>query len=58
MNPVESKYIEKKGYLSRYSHERTVALREGEALAAGQALRQITSNPAGTTCDQNYFSHL
>jgi ubiquinone/menaquinone biosynthesis C-methylase UbiE len=31
VNPVESKYIEKKGYLSRYSHERTVALREGEA---------------------------
>ncbi|HTL54655.1 MAG TPA: class I SAM-dependent methyltransferase [Candidatus Limnocylindrales bacterium] len=25
----ESKYIQKKGYLSRYSHERTVALREG-----------------------------
>ena len=28
MNSAESKYIEKKAYLSRYTHERTVALRE------------------------------
>lgn len=30
MNPGESKYIEKKSYLSRYSHERSVAKRESE----------------------------
>jgi ubiquinone/menaquinone biosynthesis C-methylase UbiE len=28
VNSAESKYIEKKAYLSRYTHERTVALRE------------------------------
>src|SRR5262249_27480575 len=28
VNASESKYIEKKAYLSRYTHERTVALRE------------------------------
>jgi ubiquinone/menaquinone biosynthesis C-methylase UbiE len=32
VNSVESRYIEKKSYLSRYSHERTVALREQEPL--------------------------
>ena len=32
MNTVESKYVEKKGYLSRYTHERAVTLREVEGL--------------------------
>ena len=36
MNTVESKYVEKKGYLSRYAHERTLRLRE-QAQAAGEA---------------------
>ena len=31
---TESKYIEKKKYLSRYAHERTVALRESAAKLA------------------------
>jgi len=31
VNTGESKYIEKKAYLSRYAHERTLALRESEA---------------------------
>ena len=35
VNKVESKYIEKKQYLSRYVHERTVALRD---LAARKAV--------------------
>jgi len=36
VSTTESKYIEKKDYLSRYSHERTVAMRESPArLAAG-----------------------
>ncbi len=34
VNTAESKYIDKKAYLSRYSHERTVALRESEARLA------------------------
>ena len=34
MNTIESKYIEKTGYLSRYAHERIVALREAQAQAA------------------------
>lgn len=32
MNAVESKYVEKKGYLSRYTHERAVTIREAEGL--------------------------
>jgi SAM-dependent methyltransferase len=32
VNTVESKYVEKKGYLSRYTHERAVTLREAEGL--------------------------
>ncbi len=32
MNTIESKYVEKKGYLSRYTHERAVTLREVEGL--------------------------
>jgi ubiquinone/menaquinone biosynthesis C-methylase UbiE len=31
MSPSESKYIEPKSYLSRYAHERTVAMRESAA---------------------------
>ncbi|MEY2427554.1 MAG: hypothetical protein QOJ40_439 [Verrucomicrobiota bacterium] len=34
VNAIESKYVEKKAYLSRYSHERTLALRESESLLA------------------------
>ena len=34
MSNSESKYIERAGYLSRYAHERIVALREAEAAAA------------------------
>jgi ubiquinone/menaquinone biosynthesis C-methylase UbiE len=34
VNTAESKYVEKKAYLSRYSHERTLALRESEAMLA------------------------
>ena len=34
---IESKYIEKKDYLSRYAHERTVALRETAARTAVQS---------------------
>lgn len=30
VNTTESKYVEKKSYLSQYSHERTVAVRESE----------------------------
>ena len=35
MSRAESKYIEKKAYLSRYTHERILALREAEAPASG-----------------------
>jgi ubiquinone/menaquinone biosynthesis C-methylase UbiE len=34
VNTTDSKYIEKTGYLSRYAHERIVALREAQAQAA------------------------
>jgi ubiquinone/menaquinone biosynthesis C-methylase UbiE len=34
LSTAESKYIERTGYLSRYSHERTVRIREGHARAA------------------------
>lgn len=37
MNTIESKYIEKKAYLSSYAHERTVALREAHARLATDA---------------------
>ena len=36
MNTSESKYIEKRGYLSRYTHERMVALREAQANDLGR----------------------
>jgi len=36
VNTSESKYIEKSGYLSRYTHERTVALREAQAYDAAR----------------------
>jgi ubiquinone/menaquinone biosynthesis C-methylase UbiE len=38
MNPTESKYVERSGFLSRYTHERKVAARESmvrEVLASG-----------------------
>ena len=38
VSTAESKYIEKKGYLSRYTHERTVALREAESASAPWAI--------------------
>jgi ubiquinone/menaquinone biosynthesis C-methylase UbiE len=34
VNGSESKFVEKKNYLSRYTHERTIALRDSEVLAA------------------------
>ena len=34
---VDSKYIEKRDYLSRYAHERTVALRESAARSAAES---------------------
>src|SRR5215212_11944015 len=34
MNTADSNYIEKKAYLSRYSHERVLALREAELNAS------------------------
>jgi ubiquinone/menaquinone biosynthesis C-methylase UbiE len=37
VSTTESRYIEKRGYLSRYTHERTVALRESAARAAAQS---------------------
>ena len=36
VSTTESKYIEKKSYLSRYAHERTVAVRESEARLAAE----------------------
>ena len=36
MNITESKYIDKKSYLSRYAHERGVALRESDARLAAE----------------------
>src|SRR6476469_1786434 len=36
MNSAESKYIEKKAYVSRYMNERVLALREAEPPAAEQ----------------------
>jgi ubiquinone/menaquinone biosynthesis C-methylase UbiE len=36
VNALESKYIEKSGYLSRYTHERMVALREAQAHDSGR----------------------
>lgn len=36
MNATESRYIEKKGYLSGYSHERLLALRESEDRLAAE----------------------
>src|ERR1041384_8383521 len=45
MNIGESHYIERKSYLSRYTHERSVALRETEERAAaefsGDSVRSI-----------------
>jgi len=35
LSKAESKYIEKKAYLSRYTHERILALREAQAPASG-----------------------
>ncbi len=36
MNRTESRYVEKKSYLSRYAHERVVAVRESEDRLAGE----------------------
>src|SRR3954469_21731067 len=36
VNTIESRYIEKKAYLSRYSHERTIALRDSEGRLASE----------------------
>ncbi|HEY5910450.1 MAG TPA: class I SAM-dependent methyltransferase [Verrucomicrobiae bacterium] len=37
MSTEQSKYIERRGYLSRYTHERAVAAREGQAVEAFRA---------------------
>jgi SAM-dependent methyltransferase len=36
MNAADSRYIERKSYLSRYAHERVVAMRESEARLAAE----------------------
>src|SRR5215472_13049975 len=46
MNPAESKYVERSGFLSRYAHERKVAARESmvrQAIASGDETAWLRS---------------